>query len=135
VKVDGLGLAGTANGKVNGIARSGVGPIVFEGIDGSEMDAVDADDFVTGKQASVIGGAVVFDVVNRDAGGRGVKRGVPRAIEANLYGIAGGLAGIVHPKQGVKRSEEAKNHGEEIEELTRGRSPRAHRNTIVRQER
>jgi hypothetical protein len=31
VKVDRLRLAGTANGKVNGIAGSGVGPIVFEG--------------------------------------------------------------------------------------------------------
>jgi hypothetical protein len=35
------------------------------------MDAVDADDFVTGEQASMIGGAVVFNVVNRDTGGRG----------------------------------------------------------------
>ena len=108
MKVDRLRLAGTANGKFNGIARSGVGPIVFEGIDGSEMDAVDSDDFVTAEQASVIGGAVVFDVVNRDTGGSGVKRGVTRAIEANLYRIAGGLAGIVHPEQGVKRSDEAK---------------------------
>jgi hypothetical protein len=83
----------------------------------------------------VIGGTVVFNVVYRDAGGRGVKRGVTRAIEANLHRIAGGLAGIVHPEQGVKRSEEAKNHGEEIEERTRERSPRAHSNTIVRQER
>jgi hypothetical protein len=52
VKVDGLRLAGTANAKVDRITGGGVGPIVFQGIEGSEEDAVKANDLVTEKQAS-----------------------------------------------------------------------------------
>jgi hypothetical protein len=45
------------------------------------------------------------------------------------------VADAVHPEKSIKRSEQAKNYRKGIEERTRESGPRAHGNTIVRQER
>lgn len=126
VKVDWQRLAGTANGKIDGITGGGVGPIVFEGIEGSEEDAIDANDLVAGKQASLIGGTAVFNVIDGDAGGRRIKSGGAGTIKANLHGIVNCEVDIVHPQGSVKRSDKTKNYRKEIKERTRERSPRAH---------
>ena len=126
VKVDWQRLAGTANGKVDGITGGGVGPIVFEGIKRNEEYAIDAHDLVTGKQASLIRGTAVFNVIDGDAGGRRIESGGAGTIKANFYGIVNCEADIVHPQGSVKRSANAKNYRKEIEERTRKRSPRAH---------
>lgn len=133
MKADGLRLARAANGQVDGIARGGMGPKIFEGVDGSELDAVDVDDLVTGAQARLIGRTVVLNVVNGDAGARGVKRGFTGTIEANFHRMVDRVTGIIHPDKSVDGRDEAKNRREEIEERTRERVPRAHGNTIVRQ--
>ena len=75
MNVDWQRLVGAANGKVDGITGGRVGPIVFEGIEGNEEYAIDANDLVTGNQASLIGGTAVFNVMDRDAGGRRIESG------------------------------------------------------------
>jgi hypothetical protein len=112
-----------------------VAPKIIEGIVRSKIDTVEADDLVTRKQASLIGGTAVLNVVDRDAGARGVEYGVPGAVKANLHRMANGMTCIIHPHERVKRCDETKNQREEIEKRTRERGPRTHGNTIVRQER
>ena len=69
MEVDRLRLAGTANGEVDRIAGSGVEPEIFKGIERTELDAVDADDLVTGAQPRLIGRTTVLNVVDGNAGG------------------------------------------------------------------
>ena len=63
-------------------------PKIIKGIVGNEIDAIHADDLVTGEQASVIGGTTVLHVIDGDARARRVEHGIPGTVEANLHGLA-----------------------------------------------
>ena len=114
VELSRLRLASAANGEVDRIARNGVLPKIIEGIIGSEIDTVEADDLITGKQASLVGRTAALHVVNQNAGAGRVENGVASAIKANLYRMAGGVTNVVHPEERVERGAEAKNDGDEI---------------------